>query len=75
MVTVQASPTSQLPIPDWFQLIRAEYLEIPDLHLTRRQVERFWGLNTLACDALLDSFLATGFLRQTATGAYVRATA
>jgi hypothetical protein len=64
-----------MPAADWFQLIRAEHLEIPGLHLTRRQVERFWGLNTLTCDALLDSLLATGFLRQTSTGAYVRASA
>ncbi len=75
MLTVQASPISQMPVPDLFQLIRAEYLEIPDLHLTRRQAERFWGLTTLTCDALLDSLLATGFLRQTSTGAFVRATA
>ena len=64
-----------MPVADWVQLIRAEYLEIPGLHLTRRQVERFWGLNTLTCDVLLDSLLATGFLRQTSAGAYVRASA
>jgi hypothetical protein len=54
-------------------LIRAEYLEIPDLHLTRQQAQRLWGLDEMTCDALLDVLTRARFLRQTRTGGYVRA--
>ena len=68
------APTIREPSSvEWLQLIRAEYLEIPGLHLTERQVERFWGLDTLTCNALLDALVDTGFLRRTNSGAYIRA--
>ena len=60
-------------VVDWLQLIRAEYLEIPGLHLTQPQAERLWGLDSLTCEALLGALIQTGFLRRTQTGAYVRA--
>ena len=58
---------------DWIQLIRAEYHEMPDLRLTRPQVQRLWNLETTMCDAVLDVLEATKFLRRTHTGAYVKA--
>jgi hypothetical protein len=58
---------------DWLQLIRAEYLEIPGLHLTRDQVRRLWSLDDATCDALLEALMEEGFLRRTRTGAYIRA--
>lgn len=54
---------------EWLQLIRGEYLEIPGLHLTERQVERMWGLDTLMCRSLLEALVDTGFLRRTIGGA------
>ena len=30
---------------DWAQLVRAEYLEVPGLTLTRDQAQRLWGLD------------------------------
>jgi hypothetical protein len=65
--------TARTTIADWTQLIRAEYLEIPDLHLTRDQVQRLWGLDTVMCDALLEALVEKRFLRKTRAGAYVRA--
>ncbi|PWT84443.1 MAG: hypothetical protein C5B57_04865 [Blastocatellia bacterium] len=56
---------------DWLHLIRAEYLEIPGLHLTKPQVQRMWGLDTMTCDALLDALVDARFLRRTHAGAYV----
>jgi hypothetical protein len=53
-------------------LIRAEYLEIPGLHLTQCQVERLWGLDTVTSEALLDALVRAGFLRRTKAGAFVR---
>jgi hypothetical protein len=38
--------STAMHITDWLQLIRAEYMEIPGLHLTRPQVRRLWDLVT-----------------------------
>jgi len=70
-----APTTSTTTIPDWLQLIRAEYLEIPGLHLTRSQVQRLWGLDPATCDELLGALLDARFLTRTRDGAYVRADA
>jgi hypothetical protein len=61
------------PINDWLQLIRAEYLEIPDLRLTKAQVERLWGLDSVTSEALLAALVDVTFLRRTVYGTYVRA--
>lgn len=58
---------------DWLDLIRAEYLEIPRLNLTRRQVLRLWNLDENMGDALLCALVDGGFLKRTAAGGYVRA--
>lgn len=68
----QTLSTREPSIVEWLQLIRAEYVEIPGLHLTGRQVERMWGLDTLMCTSLLDALVDTGFLRCTIGGAYIR---
>jgi len=60
---------------DWVQLIRAEYLEMPGLALTRRQAQRLWGLSPDVCDTVLDSMVATHFLRRMRGDSFVRADA
>ena len=62
----------QASLDDWLRLIRAEYLEVPGLHLTKKQVERLWGLDALTCDAVLDALVETQFLRRTEAGRYTR---
>jgi hypothetical protein len=57
---------------DWLALIRSEFLEIPGLHLTKPQVQRLWGIDTMTCDALLEALVDARFLRRTHTGAYAR---
>ena len=64
---------AETTVADWIHLIRAEYLEIPGLHLTRQQVQRLWGLDDVTCDALLEALIDGRFLRRTRTGAYIRA--
>ena len=59
-------------IEDWLQLIRAEYLEIPGLRLTKQQVQRLWGLDVVTCEALLAALIDVRFLRCTRQEAYVR---
>jgi hypothetical protein len=64
--------TLQVSIYDQLRLIQAEYLEVPDLHLTRQQVEGLWGLDTLTSEALLDALVDARFLRRTRDGRYTR---
>lgn len=66
--------TEQATITDWLDLIRAEYHEIPGLHLTKPQVQRLWGLDAPTCDLLLAELVERRFLRKTHAGGYVRAT-
>jgi hypothetical protein len=63
----------QSTIQDWLRLIQAEYLEMPGLNLTKPQVQRLWRLEPEMCDALLDSLVATEFLKKTDRDAYVLA--
>jgi hypothetical protein len=58
---------------DPLQRIRGEFLEMPGLRLTARQAQRLWGLDAPGCAALLEALVATGFLKRTRDGAFVRA--
>ena len=65
--------TADTHIAGWLQLIRAEYLEIPGLSLTKRQVQRLWGLDLDTAEAVLAALVDVKFLRCTKHHAYVRA--
>jgi hypothetical protein len=39
--------------------------------LTKRQVERLFGMDARTCDAALDALVTGGFLTRTHAGAYV----
>ena len=65
-------PTANTRITDWLQLIRAEYLEIPGLSLTKRQVQRLWNLDQVTTEAVLAALVDVKFLRCTRHHAYVR---
>ena len=67
--TVDAVETSAA---DWLQIIRAEFLEVPGLQLTRAQAQRLWGLEPQMCDALLDVLVDIRFLRATPNGRFAR---
>jgi len=56
---------------DWIRLIKAEYLEMPGLRLTKPQVQRLWTLDSQMCEALLDVLVADEFLSKTHRDAYV----
>ena len=51
--------------------IRTEYIEMPDLKLTGRQVQRLWNLPPDVSEIALGSLLREGFLMQVSNGAYV----
>jgi len=65
--------TGEKSVTDLLQVIRAEYLEIPGLHLTRAQAQRLWALDTTTCDAMLSALVNARFLRRTPRDAYVLA--
>ena len=52
--------------------IRTEYIEMPDLKLTRAQVRRLCGLGQDVCDAAMRSLVHAGFLWETADGSFRR---
>ena len=58
---------------DWARLVRAEYLEVPGLDLTRDQARRLWGLDQATCDSLLAALIECRFLRRTRDNRYLRA--
>jgi hypothetical protein len=62
-------------VEDWLMLVRAEYVEMPGLSLTKPQVERLWGLDAVTSEALLAALIDVKFLRRTVGDAYVRADA
>ena len=53
--------------------VRAEFLEMPGLRLTLPQASRLWGLETPACEAVIEALIQSAFLHRTATGAVTRA--
>jgi hypothetical protein len=59
--------------PEWLGLVRSEYLEMPGLHLTEAQMQRFWGFDQPTCDDVLHALVAVNFLKRTARDGYVLA--
>jgi hypothetical protein len=69
------SPAPATPAPrhvDLFHRIRAEYVQMPGLHLTAAQARRLFGLDA-ASAGILDALVDARFLKLTRTGAYARA--
>ena len=54
--------------------VRAEFLEMPGLRLTREQAQRLWGVERAPCQRVLDTLIDTKFLCVTSSGAYARLT-
>jgi hypothetical protein len=51
-------------------LVQAEYLEMPGLKLTKRQVRRLWSLDADVADRLLNVLVSARFLHRTGRGSY-----
>lgn len=56
----------------WLELIRSEYREMPDLHLTPVQMQRLWGLDPDTCRSVIDALVAQSALKLTIAGGYAR---
>ena len=66
----EAMAQEQAGVTRWLELIQAEYREMPDLSLSKPQMQRLWGLDPFICDALVDALVAARVLRRTANGHY-----
>lgn len=60
------------PIRDALLRIQTEYMEMPDLKLTPRQVQRLWNLPHDVCERALAVLMRNGFLAQSPNGSFVR---
>ena len=52
--------------------VRAEYREMPGMHLTVQQASRLWQVDPTTCTRILARLVEEGFLKQTPTGTFVR---
>jgi hypothetical protein len=52
--------------------VRAEFREMPGLHLTPAQAMRLWGVELETCRRVIDELVDAAFLRWTASGAITR---
>ena len=59
----------------WVRLVQSEYSEMPGLHLSKRQAQRLWNLDSKSCEVVFDVLEASHFLRRTPNDSYVRADA
>lgn len=59
-------------LADLLFLIRAEFLEIPGLQLTQRQIEHLWGIDARMASFVLSSLVEAQFLTRTHLGTYTR---
>ena len=57
---------------DALRRVKGEYLEMPGLRLTEAQARRLWGLDPVACSALLGALVDAKFLFRTRDGAFMR---
>jgi len=46
----------------WMDRVRADYLEMPDLALTKWQMQHFWLVDEDTCEALIERLVASDFL-------------
>ena len=60
-------------IGDCVRLIKAEYAEMPGLHLSKRQAQRMWSLDADSTDVIFNALEASHFLRRMPNDMYVRA--
>jgi hypothetical protein len=68
-------PSDTPVLTEWLRLVRADYLEVPGLHLTKAEIQRMWGLDAPTCEALVCTLVESRFLRMTRRDRYGRSDA
>ena len=62
----------QTTVEHWFEVIHDEYQDVPDLILNKWQMQQLWGLDGFVCDSVVRRLVASGVLKRTAAGNYIR---
>jgi hypothetical protein len=60
------------PYQEAFDRVRAEYVEMPGMRLTRQQLQRLCGVEATVCQLVLSDLVRAAFLRQGPDGCYAR---
>jgi DNA-binding IclR family transcriptional regulator len=60
---------------DWLMRVEAEYREMPGMQLTESQMQRLWGFDGPTCNAVVQTLVTKGVLRETPAHRYVLGTA
>jgi hypothetical protein len=68
-----ASIGSNSTVGTLMEHVRAEYAEMPGLSVTLSQAQRLWSVDRATCDEALRRLIASGVLRLTAKGRFIRA--
>jgi hypothetical protein len=55
------------------RLVQSEYVEMPGLHLSKRQAQRLWSLDALSTDLIFSALEAANFLKRMSNDVYIRA--
>ncbi len=63
-----------MPYDALLERVRAEFLEMPGLRLTREQAQRLCGVEPALCQRVLDALVDMKFLCVKPNGAYARLT-
>ena len=58
---------------DWVRLIQSEFVEMPGLHLSKRQAQRLWNLDQRSAEIIFEALEQSRFLRRTPNDMYARA--
>ena len=66
-------PASTLVPLEVLQRVRAEFLEMPGLRLTRAQARQLWALDEAVCDAILTALVDARFLVHSGNVSFMRA--
>ena len=60
------------PILETLVKMQTEWIEMPQLKITRRQAQRLWSMSDEVCETAFATLIRKGFLVQAPDGAYVR---
>ena len=60
------------PILETLVRMQTEWIEMPQLKITRRQAQRLWSMSDEVCETAFATLIRKGFLVQAPDGAYVR---
>lgn len=71
--TQSSIAASETMIEELLRRVRAEFLEMPGLRVTRAQARRLWSLEPALCEAVLAALVEANFLVESRNESFMRA--